>query len=492
MATARHRREGLPKLRLRQRAPHAARGTLRLLPIPAGAPVPPAHAAAAAAARFTGREGQTLSCLLPTPLLLVGVGAGRGAQDFTAAGGTAWATIERARHVVLDARGLAPEHAAAFAAGIYLRAGTPARHRTGRKPEPLAESLTLVTDKLPATRRCWRDAWAATRGTLFARDLVTEPGNHLTPAIFAERLTRLERHGITVEVMGPGRLQRLGFGALLAVGGGSVHAPRLVVLRWKGRIAAPPVAFVGKGICFDTGGISIKPANGMEEMTADMAGAAACAGAMLSLALRNSPAPAVAVLALAENAIGAASYRPGDVLRTLSGRTVEVLDTDAEGRLVLADALHYAASRFKPQAIIDLATLTGSIVVALGHHRAGIFGSDAPLSAFCVAAGEEVGEKLWPMPIAEQHRADLNSNIADLRQCAPHGSGAWGGRLLPDACHAAAFLREFTQGVPWAHLDIAGVETRKEADAMGPKGATGFGVRLLDALVALRFEDEDR
>jgi leucyl aminopeptidase len=243
-------------------------------------------------------------------------------------------------------------------------------------------------------------------------------------------------------------------------------------------------------------------------MRADMAGAAACAGAMLALALRGSPAPAVAVLALAENAVGAASYRPGDVLRTLSGRTVEVLDTDAEGRLVLADALHYAATRVaagrlghasgrggpsangaRPQAIIDLATLTGSIITALGHHRAGLFSTDPPLAAALAAAGEAVGEPLWPMPIGERHREDLKSDIADLRQCAPHGSGAWGGRFLPDACHAAAFLREFAEGVPWAHLDIAGVENRTEADALGPKGASGFGVRLLDALVEMRFEE---
>lgn len=491
MSARRKPREGMPKLRLRRLPPPAAKGALCVLPVAAGAPVPPAHAAACIAARFTGRAEQVLRFPLPEPLLLVGTGEARTAQDFWCAGGAAHAARGGARHIVLDARGLSPEQAAALAAGFHLRAWNPGRHRSGAKPEP-PESITLVTGAPEATKTAWRDAHAAVRGTLFARDLVADPANHLTPALFAERLGKLAKHGIEVELLGPGQLRKRGFGALLAVGGGSAHPPQLVVLRWKGRIDAPPVAFVGKGICFDTGGVSIKPAQGMEEMTADMAGAAACAGAMLTLALRDSPAPAVAVLPLAENAIGAAAYRPGDVLHTLSGRTVEVFDTDAEGRLVLADALHYAATRFRPQAMVDLATLTGSIVVALGHHRAGIFGSDAPLSAFCVAAGEEVGERLWPMPIAEAHRRDLESDIADLRQCAPHGSGAWGGRLLPDACHAAAFLREFTEGVPWAHLDIAGVEARQEADALGPKGASGFGVRLLDALVRLRFEDEDR
>jgi leucyl aminopeptidase len=286
------------------------------------------------------------------------------------------------------------------------------------------------------------------------------------------------------------RLMALGMGALCAVGGGAVHGPRLVVLRWPGKVKAAPVAFVGKGICFDTGGISIKPAAGMEDMRADMAGAAAAAGAMLALALRQSPAPAVAVLALAENAIGAASYRPGDILRSYSGKTIEVLDTDAEGRLILADALAYTAARFKPRAMIDLATLTGSIITALGHHRAGVFGNDEALSAALMAAGEAVAEPLWPMPIDEEHREVLKSDIADLRQCAPAGSGAWGGRFLSDACHAAAFLREFAGSGAWAHLDIAGVETREAAAALGPKGPSGFGVRLLDHLVAMRFEGD--
>uniref|UniRef100_UPI001F45D7C3 leucyl aminopeptidase family protein n=1 Tax=Falsiroseomonas oryziterrae TaxID=2911368 RepID=UPI001F45D7C3 len=269
--------------------------------------------------------------------------------------------------------------------------------------------------------------------------------------------------------------------------------PRLAVLRWRGSVAAPPVALVGKGIVFDTGGVSIKPAQGMETMRADMAGAAACAGAMLALALRGSPCPAVAVLALAENAVGAASYRPGDVLRTLSGRTVEVVDTDAEGRLVLADALHHAASAFRPRAMLDLATLTGSIVTALGHHRAGLFGNDDGLMASVAASGAAVGEELWPMPIGEGHRADLASDIADLRQCMPasRGEGGWAAGRIPDACHAAAFLREFAGDVPWAHLDIAGVDTADAPHPLGPAGPTGFGVRLLDDLVARRFEEPD-
>ena len=264
------------------------------------------------------------------------------------------------------------------------------------------------------------------------------------------------------------------------------------MLRWRGSFDAPPIAFIGKGLVFDTGGVSIKPAEGMEAMRADMAGAAACAGAMLALALRRSPSPAIAVLALAENATGAASYRPSDVIRTLSGRTVEVVDTDAEGRLVLADALTFAA-RMRPRAMVDVATLTGAIIAALGHHRAGLFGNDAALMSALAAAGEAVGEPLWPMPIGAGHRADLASEIADLRQCVPsaRGEGGWPARFIPDACHAAAFLREFAGALPWAHLDIAGVDTAEVPHALGPAGATGFGVRLLDHLVETQFETAD-
>ncbi|HZH46688.1 MAG TPA: M17 family metallopeptidase, partial [Roseococcus sp.] len=237
-----------------------------------------------------------------------------------------------------------------------------------------------------------------------------------------------------------------------------------------------------------TGGVSIKGAAGMEAMRADMAGAAACAGALLALAKRRAPVHAVAVLAIAENVTGARSYRPGDVLRMASGRTVEVIDTDAEGRLCLADALHLAIRRRAPAALVDAATLTGSVVIALGHYRAGLYASDASLATAASAAGEAVGERLWPMPV--HGREPLDSPIADLRQCAPAGSGAWGGRLLPDAGHAAAFLREFTGDTPWAHLDIAGMDLSEDAEGLHAKGQpTGFGVRLLAELALRHMRD---
>jgi len=476
------------KVRLRR---GVREGAVPVVPVLEGAGIPLACAAGAQAAGFRGAAGRVLECFVPERCLLVGVGEAPDAAAWERAGGSAIAAAGEVRHLGLDARGLAPRDIAAFAAGAALRAWRFDEYRTRDVPKH-PRALHIQVDDPDAVAPAWARAEAAVRGALFARDLVAEPANHLLPSQFIERLRLLEEHGVRLDVLGAKRLRKIGAGALLAVGGGSADPPRLAVLRWRGSFAAPPVAFVGKGMCFDTGGISIKPAAGMEEMRADMAGAAACAGAMLALALRRSPAPAVAVLALAENATGASSYRPGDVLRTASGRTVEVIDTDAEGRLALADALHHARDKFAPQAMLDLATLTGSIVTALGHHRAGLFGNDAPLMAAVAAAGEEVGERLWPMPIGARHREDLGSDIADLKQCAPSGSGAWGGRLLPDACHAAAFLREFAGDTPWAHLDIAGVEARQEDDALGPKGASGFGARLLDRLVELRFESPDR
>lgn len=418
----------------------------------------------------------------------IGPGAADTPREWEALGARLAAAIPPwARRPTLDARGLRPAAARALCRGAAIRhwrfAGLSAR------PAPAPLEAAVEGPDHPRFARLL----AVLAGMDFARTLVAEPANRLTPTEFARRLRALEGEGLEVRVLDAERLAKLGAGGILAVGGGSAHPPCLVEIIWKGRFQAPPVAFVGKGICFDTGGVSVKPAAGMEQMRADMAGAAACAGAMLALARRNSPCPAVALLAIAENALDARSYRPGDVLRMASGRTVEVLDTDAEGRLVLADALHLAAQRHKPLALLDVATLTGSVVVALGHHRAGLFGTDAALLTAVAAAGESVGELLWPLPIGERHRDDLRSDIADLRQCAPAGSGAWGGRLLPDASHAAAFLREFTGLVPWAHLDIAGVDTAEDDEGLAAKGQpTGFGVRLLEALVERHFEDPHR
>jgi leucyl aminopeptidase len=452
----------------------------RIIPVSEGAAPPEAARAAVAVAGFTGRLGETCEVFTPTErLLLVGSGS---AQDMRSAGAAAVAALLRLPRVALDARGLTPEEAARFAAGAAMRAWRHDQHITRPAEDaPRLAAIDVLSSAPEAARLAWRSRSAAVAGANFARELVAEPGNRLTPAILATQLQSLTQHGIGVAVLDQAELTRQGLGALLAVGQGSSNPPCLVVLRWKGTLKTAPVAFVGKGITFDTGGICIKPAAGMQDMRGDMAGAAACAGAILALALRRSPCPAVAVLALAENATGAASYRPGDVLRSYSGKTIEVIDTDAEGRLVLADALAWTARQQKPRAMIDLATLTGSIVTALGHHMAGMFASDDALAEAAQKAGAATGEPVWRMPIGAGHREDLASDIADLKNCLS-------GRGHPDACHAAAFLREFAEGVPWLHLDIAGVSEREEASTYHAAGPSGFGVRLLDRLVADRFE----
>lgn len=476
-------------VRFRQGLPEAALPCV--LPVAPGDALPEGFAGPALAQGFGGAPGEIAEAARAPRCILAGIGAGS-RLDLERAGAAVALLLTATPHLLCDARALGPAQAAHFAAGVALGAWRFDPYRT-RDVAPGLARLTVSVADAGAARAAWDRASAVVQGCLLARDLVAEPANALTTRRFAHRLEALAAFGIAVDVLGRKRLAREGFGGLLAVGGGSRFPPRLAVLRWRGSFDAPPIAFIGKGIVFDTGGLSIKPAKGMAKMRADMAGAAACAGAMLALALRRSPAPAVAVLALAENATGAASFRPGDVLRLLSGHAVEVVDTDAEGRLVLADALHYARTRFRPRAMVDLATLTGAVVTALGHHRAGLFGNDAALMAALSACGEAVGETLWPLPIGEGHRADLESDIADLRQCVPsaRGEGGWPARFLPDASHAAAFLREFAGLGPWAHLDIAGVDTQKGAHALGPAGPTGFGVRLLDALVTAGFEEPE-
>ena len=460
------------------------------MPLAPGSLAPKPHRAAVAG--FTGRRGQVSEVVTrKRRLLLLGLGdVPPGPLEWEAAGALAVARLATLDRIALDARGLDAAAVVSLAAGACLRGWRFDRLRT--RPEPDAARLSdidVLTDDPAAATSAWAPTYAAVQGALFARDLVAEPGNVLTPQGFAARLARLEAAGVSVELLDAAQLRREGLRALLAVGGGSVHPPCLAVLRWRGTIDAPPVAFVGKGITFDTGGISIKPAAGMWQMHGDMAGAAACAGAMLALALRRSPAPAVAVLALAENMPGAASYRPGDVLRTYEGTTVEITDTDAEGRLALADALAWTVANLRPQAMVDLATLTGAVIVALGGVMAGLFAKeealDGVLAAHVAAAGAAVNERAWRLPMGDPRPEALLSDIADVRQCsmAPQ---------VPDAMHAAAFLGRFVGDTPWVHLDIAGTEIREKACDRHALGPTGFGVRLLDRLMAQRFEGVER
>jgi leucyl aminopeptidase len=456
----------------------------RAVPVRAGQ-IPAAFTAAADAAGFSG-AAETVCDVLggARRVLLLGVGDGVGAATYEAAGAAAASHALRAPQLAIDLRSLGKAEAASCLTGAVLRAWR-YENLFSKPPDdaPLLARIDAITDD-PKLQKSWARQEAVLAGITFARDLVTEPANTLTPDGFIARLDKLASAGIDVQILRGDALREAGLTGLLAVGGGSAHPPALVVLRWKGVLGTPPVAFVGKGITFDTGGICIKPADDMWEMRADMAGAAACAGAMLALALRQSPAPSLAVLALAENATGAASYRPGDVLRHACGTTIEVVDTDAEGRLVLIDALGWVL-REKPAAIVDLATLTGSVITALGHEMAGLFSNDGALAATVAAAGAAVGEPVWQLPIDASHREAIRSDIADLRHCSPE-------RGQPDASQAAAFLREFVADVPWVHLDIAGVESRAEASDRHAKGATGFGVRLLDRLLRDRYEDTHR
>lgn len=345
----------------------------------------------------------------------------------------------------------------------------------GKGTHLAATRLTVVTGEAGALPR----AEAMAEGVALARQLVDLPSNILNPDTFADYLAPLAKAGVSVEVLETADLEQMGAGAILAVGGGARRPPRMIVLRLNPDAKGAPLAFVGKGVCFDSGGLCMKSGEAQWDMKGDMAGAAAVAGLMLTLARQGWAGPVVGVLGVAENLPGPAAYKSGDVIRTLSGKTVEVFDTDCEGRMILADCLCYTATRFRPAAMVDLATLTYSVMRGLGSHFAGLFASDRALSDGLIAAGERTGERLWPLPLDAAYDAGLTSALADLRQ---HGKDFEDG----DAPHAAAFLRHFTENVPWAHLDIAGKEFWAEDGTLGRKGARGFGVQLLADWVAAR------
>ena len=310
---------------------------------------------------------------------------------------------------------------------------------------------------------------------------MSEPANTLYPETLAERAASLTEFGLSVEVLDENRMRELGMGALLGVAQGSVRPPRLVVMEHRGGPAdTAPIAFVGKGVTFDTGGISIKPAAGMGDMKWDMAGAGAVIGLMRLLGARNARVNAVGIVGLVENMPSGSAQRPGDIVRSMSGQTIEVLNTDAEGRLVLADALWYCQDRFKPQLMVDLATLTGAIIVALGNEYAGLFANNDELAERLIASGNAVGEKLWRMPLGDSYDRAIDSDAADVKNI--------GGDRGAGSTIGAQFIKRFVNDVPWAHLDIAGVAWSKKDSATVPKGATAFGVRLLDRFVAEYYE----
>jgi leucyl aminopeptidase len=444
---------------------------------------------ALAAAEFSGKAGQTTTILAPggglSRVLAVGLGKSDALTDLAVAeaGGHAAAALLREPEAVVAARLLSPAQTAQFALGMVLRAYRFDRYRTKEKPDekPRLARVSMRAEDPAAAQAAWEPLHGVARGVSITRDLVTEPPNVLGPEEFAIRIQALSELGLDVEVFGPEQLRELKFGALLAVAQGSVREPRMVVMRWNGagNGSDQPLAFIGKGVTFDSGGISIKPAAGMEDMKWDMAGAGTVTGLMASLAIRRAHVDAVGIVGLVENMPSGSAQRPGDVVTTASGQTVEIINTDAEGRMVLADLLHYCQSRFAPRFMVDLATLTGSMVVALGYEMAGMFSNDDALANALFEAGQATGDRVWRMPMGEAYDKQLKSDIADMK----HVTGRPGSAIT-----AAQFLQRFVGTAKWAHLDIAGMAWASKDAPLYPKGATGYGVRLLDRLVAASYE----
>ncbi|MDD9921545.1 MAG: leucyl aminopeptidase [Boseongicola sp.] len=367
-----------------------------------------------------------------------------------------------------------------IALGLLLGAYNFSAHKTGDGDDGGVGQITVAHSKPEENQDKVESSKAVAEGVYFTRDLVNEPSNVLTTVNFADRLKALSKVGLKVSVLEEDQLEKLGMRALLGVGQGSRSPSKVVVMEWNGGGDEPPLALVGKGVVFDTGGISLKPAGGMEDMTMDMGGAGVVSGVMKTLAHRKAPANVIGLVGLVENMPDGAAQRPGDVVRTMKGDTVEVINTDAEGRLVLCDVMWHAQEKYKPAAMIDLATLTGAVVIALGHHNAGVFSNDDALAnAFLRAAGSE-GEGAWRMPLGDDYAKQLKSRVADLKNV----GGRPGGSVT-----AAEFLHRFVQDeTPWIHLDIAGVTLRSSATSYAPKGASGWGVMSLNRLIADKFE----
>lgn len=385
-----------------------------------------------------------------------------------------------------------------IAAGIKLRAYVFDAYKSkapkAKDTSPAFETLEVITANQAAAKKAFESLSPMIEGTFWARDLVNEPPNTLYPDAFAQLLkNELKPLGVEVEILDEKKMQKLGMGAILAVGMGSARPPRMVLMRWNGLVAttgkgskksaaAKPLALVGKGVTFDTGGISLKPGAGMDEMKMDMGGAAAVAGTIKTLALRKAKVNVVGIVGLAENMPSAEAYRPGDIITSHAGKTIEVLNTDAEGRLVLADCLSYVQKTCAPHTIIDLATLTGAMIVALGHEYCGTFVNDDTLWSQMERTSAKTGEKLWRMPLDDLWKKEMESEVADIQNLGKSGRGA-------GSCTAAGFLHHFIEdGTRWAHMDIAGTAWRKSDQPTVPKFGTGFGVRVLSTLIADHYE----
>jgi leucyl aminopeptidase len=376
-----------------------------------------------------------------------------------------------------------PDQAADVALGIKLRSYSFDNYKIDKEDAPKSRPPTDITIAIAdpaAAKKAWAARSAVAEGVILARDLINEPANVLGPVEFADRAKALKKVGVVVEVLGEPELKKLGMRAMLGVAQGSSRPARLVIMRWNGgKAKTAPVAFVGKGVVFDTGGISIKPAGGMEDMKGDMGGAAAVTGLMRALAARKAKVNAIGVIGIVENMPDGNAQRPGDIVTAMTGRTIEIINTDAEGRLVLADAIAYTEQRFKPKFIIDLATLTGAIIVALGHLNAGMFASDDKLAAELTAAGQATGETVWRMPLGREYDKMIDSKFADVRNAGSRDAGS---------ITAAHFIKRFVKDTPWVHLDIAGTALGSPSTDTNRSWSSGWGVRLLDRLVADNYE----
>lgn len=445
---------------------------------------------AIAAARFEGEAGAIVELFVPSGegsehVLLVGVGKNGGVEGYEKAGAAIVARLLSSGadtvSVEFPLAAATADAAARLAAGAMLRGWRHDAYRT-RLPAKNRRTLTKVVlaGAPEGAQAAWERQAPVVEGVYFARELVTEPANIIYPESFVDRCMGLSELGVGIQILDEAAMRAAGMGALLGVAQGSVRPPRLLVMHWNGAPDSDPVAFVGKGVTFDTGGISIKPAAGMEDMKWDMGGAAAVAGVMKTLALRKARANVIGVCGLVENMPSGNAQRPGDVVTTMSGQTVEVINTDAEGRLVLCDALTWVQRNFKPTTIVDLATLTGAMIISLGHEYGGLFSNNDDLAKALDLAGAAAGDPLWRMPMGAAYDKLIDSPIADIKNVGPREGGS---------ITAAQFLKRFVDdGVRWAHLDIAGMVWASKPGTLWDKGATGFGVRLLDRYVADNLE----
>ncbi|MCB1495902.1 MAG: leucyl aminopeptidase [Bauldia sp.] len=450
---------------------------------------------AAATASFTGKAMATLDLLAPAGtdfdrLIVVGTGnpAGLSEYDWLRLGGAAMGALGRAKSVMVlaerpDGKRPAPGQVADFALGMRLRAYAYDKFKTGKKSAGAGASkaaITITCADPSGARKAWSAAEAIGEGVVLARDLVNEPANLLGPVEFARKASELKKLGVKVQILAEPELKKLDMAALLGVSQGSSRPPRVAVMQWQGGKAKDaPVTFIGKGVVFDTGGISIKPAANMENMKGDMGGAATVVGLMKALAGRKAKVNAVGIIGLVENMPDGAAQRPGDIVTAKSGKTIEIINTDAEGRLVLCDLLTYAEERFKPKLMVDLATLTGAILVALGNYYAGMFANDDGLAEALLTAGRETGEGVWRMPLDPEYDKMIDSKFADMKNV--------GGRYAGSVT-AAQFLQRFVEKTPWAHLDVAGTAMDSRQTEINQSWGSGWGVRLLDRMVADRYE----